>query len=110
MTRSSSVAAVPSVGIGYVTPAEGFGEATSLDEVKRLLGEIPRAAMTDVVCKFGVLNNSDNYEEWIKLDREELREVFLDPETKRRVDLLDKTTTAAAHVAFCRPQALLALR
>lgn len=110
MARSSSVPAVPSVGIVYVTPEEVFGEPTSLDKVKHLLGEVSREAMTDVACKFGVLNNSDDHEEWIKLDREELREVFLDPETKRRIDLLDKTTTAAAHVAFCRPQALLALR
>lgn len=110
MARSSSVPVVPSVGIVYVTPEEVFGEATSLDKVKHLLGEISREAMTDVACKFGVLNNSDDYEEWIKLDRRELREVFLEPEIKRRVDLLDKTTTAAAHVAFCRPQALLALR
>ena len=75
----ASVPPVPSTGIVYVTPDEIFGEEPSLDRVRRLLAEIPRAAMTDVTCKMGTLNDSDSFQDWVGLDRRELRAVFLEP-------------------------------
>jgi hypothetical protein len=110
MVRSASVPPVPSNWIVYVTPEEVFREAPSLERVKQLLAEIPRAVMTDVTCKMGVLGDSDDHEAWVDLDRRELRAVFLEPDAKRRVDLLDSQSTSDARLAFCRPQALLALR
>lgn len=101
---------VPSVGVVYATANELFGKPVDLAVVRRLFSEIPRGAMTSVLCRLGVLFNSDDHEKWIDLDRRELRSVFLDPPTRALVDAFDEATTARAGVAFCRPQALLALR
>lgn len=87
------------------------GKDATLPDVVRLFAEIPRSAMTTILCRLGATFEADDPEQAIEADRLFWRPLLLAPELQRLVDAFDQSQdSAAAGVAFCRPQVLLALR
>lgn len=102
---------VPHHGIVYATPGELFGKESSLEEVRQHFSGVSRSAMTTLLCRLGVTFSPGSQVKAVEADRSLLRPLLLPPTIRTLVDAFDREHTPPdAGVAFCRPQALLALR